>query len=388
MKITGIQTIALSYTKEHPPIPRIMCLVKVETDAGVTGYGEASTSYGHFYPGVLQAIIEDPISRAVLGKDPMDIQFCRKEMNRYVFPWLGWDGIAAQAVGAVEIALWDILGKVKDTSISKLFGAHKSRISLYATGSTFPEKGPEWHGAFFNKALELGFIGVKTRIAGGVEADIRQIEFVREHVGPEIRLMADGYWAYSLESAIKLARKAEDFDLFWLEEMIPQYMFTGHQKLTAASTAPIATGERLHSLSGFKTLVDYQGADVLQPDVAVCGGLLTGLDVAALGRANDLAVYPHIGGLSGVGMAANLHFAAIIDCDMLEYDFGPYQPLRDEMLKDPIFDPDHLEDGCIRVPDGPGLGVEVDETVFEKYPFEKNLKIYPDIYPQLGTASL
>lgn len=388
MKITAIHTIPLSYLKDFPAIPRLMCLVKVETDAGLVGYGEASTSYGHFYPGVVKAILDDPIQRAILGKDPRDIQQRIRDMKLYVHPWLGWDGIGAQVIGAVEIALWDILGKYQEKPIAHLLGAHKDLIPLYGTGATYPEKGPEWHGSFFDQALELGFAGVKTRIANGVEQDVRQVAGVREYVGSEIRLMADGYWTYSPNSAIKLARQVADFDLFWLEELIPQYMYQGHKRLTAASTTPIATGERLYSLSGFKLMVDYQGADILQPDAAVCGGIYESLEIAALARANDLAVYPHIGGLSAVGIAANLHLAAVIDCDMLEYDFSPYQPLRDELLKEPIFDLEHLENGCLKVPEEPGLGIQIDEEIFEKYPYKEGLDIYPDVYPQLGAGRL
>jgi L-alanine-DL-glutamate epimerase-like enolase superfamily enzyme len=200
--------------------------------------------------------------------------------------------------------------------------------------------------------------------------------------------MADGYWSYSPASAIKLAKMVADYDLFWLEELIPQYMYNGQSQLTAESPVPIAVGERIYSLSGFKLVIDYQAADILQPDVCICGGILEGLEVNALAKANDFAVFPHIGGLSAVGIAANLHFAAVIDCDMLEYDFGPFQPLRDDILKEPIFDLDHLEDGCLKVPDGPGLGIQMDESVFEKYPYKDGLDIYPDIYPQLGAGRL
>ncbi|MFC2030624.1 mandelate racemase/muconate lactonizing enzyme family protein [Chloroflexota bacterium] len=388
MRITEIRTISLSYDKKFPPIPRIMALVRIETDSGLVGYGEACTSYGHFYPKVMEAIVEDPISRAILGKDPLDIQSRLRDMKLYVHPWLGWDGIAAQVIGAVEIALWDILGKAKETPIAKLFGAHLDRVPLYSTGSTYPERGPAWHGMFFDRALELGFVGVKTRIANGVEADVRQIAGVREHVGPDIRLMADAYWTYSPSSAIKLAKQVSDYDLFWLEEAIPQYMVKGLARLTAESAVPIAVGERVYSLPGFELVIDYAAADILQPDACVCGGIMEAMEVNALAKANDLRVYPHIGGLSAVGMAANLHLAAIIGSDMLEYDFSPHQPLRDELLHEPLFDLDHLVDGCLKVPDEPGLGIQIDESVFDKYPFKPGLKIYPDIYPQLGAGRL
>jgi L-alanine-DL-glutamate epimerase-like enolase superfamily enzyme len=388
MKITEIKTIPLGYKKDFPPIPRSFALVRVKTDTGLVGYGEACTSYGHFYPKVVEAIIDDPITRAIMGKNPLDIQSRIADMKLYVIPWLGWEGISTQVIGAVEIALWDILGKEKQTPISHLLGAQKNKIPLYGTGSTYPEKGPDWHGAFFDKALELGFAGVKTRIANGIEADVRQIAGVREYVGPEIRVMTDAYWSYSPASAIKLSKLIADYDLFWFEEAMPQFMLKGFTRLVEESPVPIAVGERVYSLAGFELVIDHKAADILQPDACVSGGISECIQINALAKANDLQVYPHIGGLTAVGMAANLHFAAVIDCDMLEYDFSPRQPLRDEMLREPIFALDHLVDGCMRVPDGPGLGIEIDESVFEKYAWKPGQDIYPDVYPQLGAGRL
>jgi len=389
MKILEIRTIGLAYKKEYPPIPRSMALVRVETDSGLVGYGEASTSYGHFYPRVVRAIVDDAISRAIVGKDPLDVQARLRDMKLYVRPWLGSEGVSAQVIGAVEIALWDILGKELGVPIAQLFGARKNKIPLYATGPTYPEMDPEWHSRFFDQPLELGFVGVKTRIASGVsiDADVTQIEAVRKHVGPNARLMADAYWTYSPGSALKLARRVADYDLFWFEEPMPQHMINGFVRLTEKSPVPIAVGERIYSLAGFEAVVNRKAADILQPDPTVCGGILECIEINALAKANDVPVFPHIGGLTAVGIAAGLHLAAAIDCDMLEYDFGPRQPLRDEMLRDPQFAPDHLVDGCLVVPERPGLGIEIDESIFEKYAYSPG-KIYPDIYPQLGVGRL
>lgn len=389
MKILEIRTIGLAYKKEYPPIPRSMALVRVETDSGLVGYGEASTSYGHFYPRVVRSIVDDAISRAIVGKDPLDVQARLRDMKLYVHPWLGSEGVSAQVIGAVEIALWDILGKELGVPIAQLFGARKNKIPLYATGPTYPEMDPEWHSRFFDQPLELGFVGVKTRIASGVsiDADVTQIEAVRKHVGPNVRLMADAYWTYSPGSALKLARRVADYDLFWFEEPMPQHMINGFVRLTEKSPVPIAVGERIYSLPGFEAVVNRKAADILQPDPTVCGGILECIEINALAKANDVPVFPHIGGLTAVGIAAGLHLAAAIDCDMLEYDFGPRQPLRDEMLRDPQFAPDHLVDGCLVVPERPGLGIEIDESIFEKYAYSPG-KIYPDIYPQLGVGRL
>lgn len=386
MKITDIRTIGLGCEGGVAGVRRGFCLVRVETDAGLVGYGEASTSYGHIYPGVVEAIVDAAISPAIGGKDPLDIRSRIRDMKLYVHPWLGWDGISAQAIGAVEIALWDILGKAKEMPIAHLFGAHRDKVPLYGTGAVKPIVAgvdPDWHGKYFDTLLEKGFKGVKTRISSGIEADTAQIEGVREYIGPDIKLMVDAYFCYTPASAIKLAQRIADYDIFWFEEPVPQHMLPGIAKLREASPVPIAYGERTSSLSGFEILVHRQAADILQPDAAVCGGILECIEVDALAKANNLAVFPHIGGLSAVGLAANLHLAAVINTEMLEYDGNPFAPMRDELILDPIFSWDRLEDGCLKVPDGPGLGIEIDESIFEKYPFRAG-GFYPDVFPQFG----
>jgi L-alanine-DL-glutamate epimerase-like enolase superfamily enzyme len=387
MKITKVDVIPLSYMKDYPPIPRFFGLFRIETDAGHVGYGEASTSYGNFYPTIMKSIVDEALARVLIGKDPLDIHERLREMRLYLYPWLGWEGVTSAVIGAIEIALWDILGKESGKSIANLLGSQRKTIPLYCTGSTYPEMSPEWHGKFFDKALELGFIGVKTRIANGPQQNIEQIAAVRKFVGPDIRVMTDGYWCFSEKSAIWMAKRMADYDVFWFEEAMPQYRQKSFTRLRRESPVPIAVGERIFTLQGFQQVVDYEGADFLQPDVTICSGIYECLQVDALAKANDLIVYPHIGGITAVGMAANLHLAAVIDSDMLEYDFSPFQPLRDELLRDPIFALDRLVDGCIVVPDGPGLGIEVDESMFEKYPYKPG-DIYPDVYPQLGAGEL
>ncbi len=383
MKITEIDVIGLGYERKVSPMQRGFALVRVKTDTDIVGWGEASTSYGHIYPNVVRAIVDDAIGRAIIGKDPLNIRARLHDMKLYVHPWLGWDGISAQAIGAVETALWDILGKASQMSIAQLFGAQRETVPLYGTGTVKPGEDPRWHGEFFDKLLKNGFQGVKTRISSGIEGDLRQIAGVREYIGPDIKLMVDGYFCYTPSSAIKLAKLMAPYDPFFLEEPVPQHMLPGLEALCRQSPVPIAYGERTYSLSGFEILVNRRAADILQPDVTVCGGILECIEIDALAKAHNLRVFPHIGGLSAVGLAANLQLAAIINCEMLEYDGSHFQPMRDELLCDPIFDWDHLENGCLRIPEGPGLGIEIDESVLEKYPFRKG-RFYPDVFPQFG----
>ncbi len=387
MKITDIDVIPLGYKKKYPPMPRSFAIIRIETDAGYVGYGEASSSYGHMYPLLVKHVVDNILRRVLVGENPLNIQRCKNEMNRYLYPWIGWQGLSTQVVGAIEIALWDILGKEAGTSVSGLWGCQKSEIPLYGTGTLYFGDDDKWHGHFFDKALEHGFKGVKTRIGESYKKDLEQIANVREHIGPDIELMVDAYWSYSLQSAIEIAKDMEPYDIYFFEEPIPQYQLRAYEKLCKESPVPIAVGERIFSLWGFDIVDRFNAGDVFQPDATICGGISEVQKVATLGKASNKIVIPHIGGLTSVGIAANLHLAAVIDSPILEYDLGPYQPLRDEMLKDPVFSLERINNGCLPVPEEPGLGITVDESVFEKYTYKPG-KVYPDLYPQFGVGKI
>lgn len=391
MEITGIKTIALGCDGGVTGLQRGFCLIKVTTGEGIVGYGEASTSYGHIYPSVVESIVEAAVKPAIMGKDATDIRARLRDLKLYIHPWLGWDGISAQVISAVEIALWDILGKYKDMSIQQLFGSNRDIIPLYGNGCIrdLPEgESQKWHGEYFKILLDKGMRGVKTRVANGLKKDVRQVAEVRKFIGPDAKLMVDPYFCYTTNGAIEFAKRIAEYDINWLEEPVPQSDLPGLRRLHEESPVPIAYGERTYSLSGFQTLIDYKAVDVLQPDATVSGGILECVEAATLGKANNLRVFPHIGGLTAVGLAANIHLAAIVGTEMVEYDSNPYQPLRDELIKDPIFSWDRVVDGCIKVPDGPGLGIEVDEEVFEKYPYKYVAgRFYPDVFPQCGLGT-
>ena len=140
MKIKDIQVIPLGYKKDYPPIQRYFGLIKVTTDSGLVGYGEASTSYGNFYPDIMSSVVDGALKRILIGKDPLDIKQRLNEMKLYLYPWLGWECVTSAVIGGIEIALWDILGKDADKPIAELLGSKLKKIPLYGTGSTFPRK--------------------------------------------------------------------------------------------------------------------------------------------------------------------------------------------------------------------------------------------------------
>ena len=387
MKITRITAISLGYTKVDPEMYRSFSLVKIDTDAGHVGWGEASSSYGHSYPTVVQTIVDDVLADMLLGKNPLAIRARLAEMHLWLDGYLGWDGVSAQVIGAIEIALWDIFGKEHDVSIAAILGAGLDSLPLYATGTTSFDVDLGWHETYFDDILDAGIKGIKVRLGNDPDRDLELIARTRQVIGDDCKLMADGYWTYTLREAIRLAQKMEPYNVNFYEEPIPQYMLGGLAELRAASPVRIAVGERVFSLAGFRDVIHHRAADVLQPDPTVCGGILASMEVAALAKAHDLAVVPHVGGLTAVGVAAGLHLAAAIEPELLEYDPDPYQPLRDDLLVDPIFGMGRVENGHMAVPTGPGLGITIDESILDAYPYERGT-LYQEVYPEHGAGRL
>lgn len=389
MKITDIKSYALMYMKESPALPRPFLLVKVETDCGVFGYGEASSAYGHSFPLVVQEIIDGIFKRILLGEDPVDIERLVTKMRTYIWGYLGAGGVATQAISAVEIALWDILGKVANMPIYKLLGADKREIEVYATGAANFEVDFEWHKKFFARNLKEGFKGVKIRVGKDKDWDEELVSTTRNFVGDDIKIMIDAYMTYRPSTATEMSERFVKYKPYFFEEPVSQHDLTSLANITRNSKIPIAIGERVGSLFAFKELIENRIGNIYQPDATIVGGIKECIAVCSMAEAFSIPCIPHIGGLSAIGYAANLHVSlASRNVDLLEVDGAEWQPMRDELLHEPIFDTSTcLTNGMLAAPDKPGLGISVNEDIFERYPYKRGL-VYTDVFPQYGAGIL
>jgi L-alanine-DL-glutamate epimerase-like enolase superfamily enzyme len=197
--------------------------------------------------------------------------------------------------------------------------------------------------------------------------------------------MADAYWGYSPDQALELAKRMYPFDVYFFEEPCPQYMQDGLAWLSANSPVRIAVGERVYSPTAFAEIARRGSARVFQPDAQICGGILACMEIAALARTANVEVSPHVGGPTAIGFAANLQWAAAADVAIMEYDIDVYQPVLREILTDNLFAMDRIRDGTIAVPQGPGLGIEVDESTFERFPYEPG-RTYAEMFPEHETG--
>jgi L-alanine-DL-glutamate epimerase-like enolase superfamily enzyme len=384
MKISSVRVIPLGYMKDFPPIPRSFALTRVETDAGIVGYGEASSSYGHSYPFVVKEIVEGVLTRALLGRDPLEVASLTVEMQKYAWPYLGWDGVANAAIGALEVALWDICGKAEGVPVCDLLGRKADQVSLYGTGTTYFEMTPEWHAEFMDRALERGFGAVKARVGHDPDWDVSLVRTLRAHIGKDVRLMVDAYMTYGHDTASSMIRAFEPYDIYFVEEPIGLFALDNLARLAQETETKIAVGERIFSKYRFEEILQRKAADVVQPDATIVGGILAFQEVCELARKHNAEISPHIGGLTAVGIAANLHAACAQDgVTFFEYDLGPYQPLRDDLVRDPVFSLDRIGSGILRLPEGVGLGIDVDESKFEQYVYQPG-DVYPDVYPHYG----
>jgi len=384
MKITAIDPLELGYRKSDPPMARNFAVVRVETDAGIVGWGEASTNWGHSYPTVFSAAVRDVCAAPLLGTDPTDVRGRIAQLHVLLDGYLGWEGLTSQVIGALEIACWDITGQALGVPIHRLFGAANRPLRLYGTGTTMFEEDASYHAHYFDQALAHGFDGFKVRLGRRIADDVATVAAVREHVGPDALIGVDSYWFHDARAALAVAEGLAPLGVGFFEEPVPQMRIDELSWLAERSPIPVAVGERVYSLHQYDALARAKAANIFQPDASICGGLLACMEISSLAGQHGIAVYPHMGGPTVIGLAANLHWAVAADVPRFEYDIDPYQPLVDEVGGAP-FGLGAIVDGEIAAPEAPGLGVSLPDDVAERFPYVPG-DTYAEVFPDHETG--
>ncbi|ELZ28085.1 mandelate racemase [Halogeometricum pallidum JCM 14848] len=344
---------------------RATTLIRVETDDGETGWGEA------FAPGSVVAPVVDEFFRdAVVGMDPFDVR--RLAEDSYTDPYhFGGSVFVQSALSGIDVALWDLVGKATGKPVHRLLGGReRETLTAYASTMYFTEEDRPIAEPI-EEAVEEGFAAAKIKIGTGVDSDVERVRAAREVLGDDARLMVDINGNYRPRQAIRTIKAIEEFDVTWVEEPVPPENLSGYREVKSRVDVPIAAGEAHYGRFEFKRLVDDRTVDVVQPNLGRCGGLTEANRIADMATTENVAVRPHIWN-SAVGLAAAVQFAASVsdyphtrnvpDPMMVEFDRSE-NPLRDEILTTP-FDP---TGGEVSVPQGPGLGVDVDEDAVERY---------------------
>ncbi len=385
MKITDIEVHVLvspGFRADGTSSSQDDIVVVVHTDEGITGIGETDTG-----PWVAKAAIEAPgthtmdlcMKDLLMGEDPFDTSALWEKL--YTFTCMtGRRGAVISAMGALDMALWDIKGKAVGRPCYKLLGgAHVDHLTPYASlqpyGSTVDEYGSslvEWAG----KAKDYGYKAAKLEctlagpynhsgLKGTDEQATEIVRACREAVGPDFTLMVDvQYLWFDAESCLRTVRKWDDLDLFFLETPLRVDNLEGYEILTREAPMRIALGEWQNTRFEFSELMD-KGVQVVQPDVGRIGGLTEAMRVCQMAQDRGRLVVPHCW-KTGIGIAASAHMAAAIpNCPFIE--FLPAEMCDSHLRRELVSEPLVMENGVIPLPDKPGLGIELNRDALERY---------------------
>ncbi len=361
MKIVEVKTYTPSYPVQKPfsnamrtTRERAFGIVEIITDSGITGWGEGAT-----------VPARRAIDAHVIGKNPF--------YNEVIWEALHKQGVDTAAISAIDIALWDIMGKALDQPIHHLLGGtFRDQVQAYATG-LFRRDVPDHTAALVAEArgyADQGFKAMKMKVGFGAHYDIKNVAAVRRAIGDDILFAVDANCGYDRASAIAVGQRLAENNLMWFEEPISADDVEGYVEIRRALNMPISGAEQLRGRWAFRRMIQEHALDIIQPDICVCGGFTEYRKIAAMASANHVRVIPHMFG-TAIRLAATLHllaaqpdspralepFPALLEFDMSE------NALRTGLAKEPITH----NGGIVKVPQGPGLGIEINRELLVKY---------------------
>ncbi len=366
MKITDVKTLVMGTSWRN------LTFVKVETDEGLTGVSEVRMNNR---TDALVAYIDGAKRRHVLGSDPFNTEDLYQRLFRDDYGRAG--EIVATGISVIEIACWDIIGKALNQPVYRLLGgACRDKIKAYANGWYRVERSPEEFHAAAKKVLEKGYRALKFDPfgAGYYELSYEEklksvglVEAVRDAVGPDVEILVEMHGRFSPYMAIEISAELEKYQPSWVEEPVPPDNIAALAKAAEKINLPVATGERLHNKYEYRELINLQAADILQPDITQTGGFLETKKIAAMGDMCYMTVAPHnVGG--PVSTASALHFAACTTNFKIQEHFNDFS---EAWVKEAATGCPEVIDGYFSLPNGPGLGMELNEDLIAEHPYRE-----------------
>ena len=368
MKITDVKAIILKLPDISSAADGTQddLILAVETDEGITGYGEVDTA-----PLVGKAVVESYMSHGtcyglkevVIGSDPFDYEQIWNEMWSKTY-YYGRSGPVMHVMSGIDMALWDIMGKATGKPVHKLLGgSYTTRVRPYAS-ALMPDSKDEVK-RMVEKYASLGYTAIKFGwgpLGYDVKFDLTLIEMARKTAGSYMEIMIDIGKRYKLKQAMYVAKALEQLNIFWLEEPLPAEDYRGYKRLTESTTLRIASGEEESGRLAFSRLIQESGVDVIQPDISRCGGLTEAKKIATLAADNNILMVPHAF-KTGILVAASIQLiAALPQVPFLEFSVTE-SAIRKELLMKPFVQ----KDGFVEVPQKPGLGIEINPEVIKKF---------------------
>jgi galactonate dehydratase len=359
--------------------------IRLRTDTGLTGVGEASLEWQEK---TVQTLLHEWVEGRVLGRDPFDVEAVIGGMIRDQYQG---GATVMTAISGVEIAMWDLIGKACGQPIYKLLGGRcQERLPAYANGWYGGAITPEEFAERACAAVARGYQALKFDPFGTAWKDlspeesemaIERVAAVRQAVGPRVGLMIEFHGRLSAGSAARMIRDLERFDPLWCEEPVVPEAVELLADVKRQVRAPIAAGERLYTLIDFQRLISLRAADVIQMDVSHCGGILAAKKIAALAAVQDLRIAPHCS-VGPIALAACLHVDVSTPNFMIQEAFAEFDvPWRNSLVRG--WNP--IRNGEFHMSEEPGLGLDIDEEVIRQHPYVPNA--FPSLWDANWTAS-
>ena len=345
---------------------RCICIVKITCSDGTYGWGE-----GYGPANILESGIEF-LKAQVLGENPLHNEVIWNKMYRKTLDFAR-RGVLVASMSAIDIAIWDIKGKLLNQSDGSLLGGvQRKYVVPYATGMYFTEKDNltkdfEVEAKLY---LEKGFKAIKMKVGLGISKDVSNVKHLRSIIGYDIKLMIDSNHAYTYTEALELSKKLEKYEISWFEEPVSPEFYEQYAELRQKTTIPIAGGECEYLRFGFHQLLKNKSVDIIQPDICACGGLTEAKRIASLASTYGVDIVPHTWG-SSIGIHVALHFISNLESlpgRMFSPDFLlEFDQTENELREQLTFPKLEMKNGKIQVPSSPGLGLEVKEDELHKF---------------------
>ncbi|GAB4364838.1 MAG: arabinonate dehydratase [Spirochaetales bacterium] len=376
MKITNVEAFPIAFPLEVPARDATgvwdswnTVIVKITTEDGTFGYGEIGPLHGGGIP-IFKAMVDHKLKGLLIGEDAFDRErLYEKMLGRGTSSYaLGQKGAIVTAIAGIDIALWDVVGKILKTPVYQLLGGCVyDKIPAYASGFFGKEGRPLTPAECSDEAkryADQGFKGVKMKIGYDRKTDLENLEAVRKALGPDLGIMVDANQSYTVNDVLKMAPDLAAFNLTFLEEPIHIYDLDGMATLVQNVSFPIAAGENYYTRYEFRDLFARRAVDIVQPDIIHAGGISETKKIATMALANHIPLAPHIH--ATVGVPASIHLLASCSNTLAaEYiTSGGSYDLRRALFGDCCMVD---KDGYVPVPQEPGLGIHLDERMFEKF---------------------
>lgn len=371
MKITAITAIPLSFRLPEGKTvtmgigstsKRDTIIVRVETSEGITGYGEAHPGRS---PGAVVSLIHNTLAPMLIGMKATDCVGVWQRVHRMQLSSHGLGSGASLGLSGIDMALWDIRGKAANMPLYELLGGSKKRIPAYAGGISLGYQPKESLAQEAQEYVARGYKALKLRLGDSARLDCERVKHVRKVLGDDIDILTDANTAYTIADARKVLPVLAEIQAGWLEEPFACSDFHSYREAAKITPlVPLAAGENHYGRFEFAQLLEAGAVQIWQPDLSKCGGITEGLRIAAMASAYRIPMHTH-SSATGINHAATIHFAAAIEnAGYFEACVSKFNPLRDMFGK--VFEIG--SDGCVEPLDKPGIGIEVDESLFAQYP--------------------